>query len=85
MIPNFKAPFSAFTANDNNPASFVIGHHYEAVSGAIDRLVDMYNDDIDIGDRQIFNSVLKHYGLLDDGFCSEEAYIIEEVKRRINC
>ena len=77
MTPNFKAPLSG-------SASFIVKHHYEAVSGAIDRLVDMYNDDIDIGDRRIFNSVLKHYGLLDDGFCSEEAYIVEEVNKRIN-
>ncbi len=83
MTPNFKSPFSAFYAGDKNPASFIIGHHYEAVSGAIDRLVEMYEDDIDIGDREVFNSVLARYGLLEDGFCSEEDYIIAQVTQRI--
>ena len=63
-----------------NPA---IAEHYKAVDLAIKRLVDMHNDDYDIGDREIFNSVLARYGLLEDGFCSEEAYIIQEVSKRI--
>lgn len=83
MIPNFKQPFSAFTDGDNNPASFIIGQHYEARDLAIKRLVDMYHDDIDISDRDIFNSVLARYGLFKDGFCSEEEYIIKEVSRRL--
>ena len=83
MIPNFKQPFSAFTNGNNNPASFAIGQHYEARDLAIKRLVEMYFDDFDIGDRELFNSILAHYGLLEDGFCSEEDYIIQEVGRRI--
>jgi hypothetical protein len=83
MIPSFKKPFSAFTDGDNNPASFIIGQHYEARDLAINRLVGLYKQGIDIGDRDIFNSVLARYGLLDDGFCSEEEHIINEVNRRL--
>lgn len=83
MIPNFSRPFSAFTNNDNNPASFIIGQHYEARDLAIRKLIDMYFDDYDIEDRDIFESVLHRYGLLDDGFESEEEFIIQEVRRRI--
>lgn len=83
MMPNFKKPFSAFTDGDNNPASFIIGQHVEARDLAIKRLVEMYNNGIDIGDRDIFNSVLARYGLLNNGFCSEEEYIIDAVNRRL--
>ena len=85
MIPNFHQPLSAFYATDNNPASFTIGQHYEARDLAIRRLVEMYFDDFDINDRRIFNAVLNEYGLLDDGFCSEEEYIIREVNKQIKC
>jgi hypothetical protein len=83
MIPNFKKPFSAFTDGDNNPASFIIAQHYEARDLAIKRLVSMYEDDYDIADREVFNSVLETYGLLNDGFESEEEYIVKEVGRRL--
>lgn len=64
-----------------NPA---IAEHYQARDLAIRKLIDMYNDDYDITDRDIFNSVLVRYGLLNDGFCSEEKYIIEAVRKEIN-
>jgi hypothetical protein len=60
-----------------------IAEHYEARDLAIRKLIDLHNDDYDISDREIFNSVLARYGLLEDGFCSEEDYIIQEVGRRI--
>ena len=82
-IPDFSKPFSAFTHGDNNPASFIIGQHYEARDQAIDELVAKYKQGVDIGDRNIFNSILNKHGLLDDGFESEEEYIIQEVNRRI--
>jgi hypothetical protein len=84
MVPNFKQPFSAFTMGDNNPASFAIAQHYEARDLAIKRLVDLYFDDYDISDRRVFNAVLNHYGLIDDGFESEEDYIIQKVEELIN-
>lgn len=83
MIPNFSKPFSAFTEGDNNPASFIIGQHYEARDLAIRKLVDLYYDDYDIEDEELFNATLARYGLLEDGFCSEENYIIQEVGRII--
>ena len=67
--------------NGLNPA---IAQHYSSVDIAIDKLVDLYNDDYDITDKALFNSVLARYGLLNDGFCSEEDYIIQEVSRRIH-
>ena len=64
-----------------NPA---IAEHYQARDLAIRKLIDMYYDDYDITDKELFNSVLARYGLLEDGFCSEEAYIIKEIEKRIN-
>lgn len=66
-----------------NPIEMAVKEHYEARELAIKKLVDMYNDDYDIEDRKIFNAVLDRYGLLEDGFSSEEEYIIKEVARRI--
>lgn len=66
-----------------DPTQTAIKQHYNARDLAIERLISLYNDDFDIGDRTLFNSVLARYGLLDDGFSSEEEYIIQEVSRRI--
>ena len=63
-----------------NPA---IAEHYQARDLAVRKLIDMYYDDYDITDRELFNSVLARYGLLEDGFCSEEEYIINAVNMRI--
>ena len=63
-----------------NPA---VAQHYSSVDLAIRKLVDMYEDDYDIFNETLINSVLARYGLLDDGFCSEREHIIEEVKKRI--
>jgi hypothetical protein len=63
-----------------NPA---IAQHYSSVDLAIRKLVDMYEDDYDIFNETLLNSILARYGLLNDGFCSEREYIIEEVQKRI--
>jgi hypothetical protein len=63
--------------------SRAIAEHYEARDLAIRKLIDLYNDDYDISDRELFNAVLERHGLLEDGFCSEEDYIMQEVERRI--
>jgi hypothetical protein len=85
MVPNFKAPFSAFTSGDNNPASFAIAQHYEARDAVVKRLVDLHNDDFDINDKKLFFNILDSYGLLDDGFeiDADIDYIIKEVNKRI--
>ena len=57
--------------------------HIEARDLAIKQLVSLYRTGVDIGDREIFNSVMARYGLLKNGFASEEQYIIAEVNRRI--
>ena len=67
-----------------NPVEMAVKHHYSSLEMAINKLVDLYKDDYDITNRDIFNATLARYGLLDDGFCSEEAYIIQEVKRRLS-
>lgn len=79
MIPNFSKPFSAFTDGDRNLASCVIGQHYEAIDRAIDHLIKLYDQRIDIGDEDIFNAVMARYGLFGDGFESEKEYIIKRV------
>lgn len=79
MIPDFSKPFSAFTDGDRNPASYIIGQHYEAVDRVIDHLIKLYDQKIDIGDENMFNAVMARYGLLGDGFESEKEYIIKRV------
>ena len=63
-----------------NPA---IAEHYQARDLAIRKLIEMHRDGYDITNRDIFNSVLARYGLLNDGFCSEEKYIIEAIRKGI--
>lgn len=63
-----------------NPA---IAEHHQARDLAIRKLIDMAKDDYDITDKSLIHSVLASYGLLDDGFESEEESIIQEVIRRI--
>ena len=67
----------------SSPMSMAIAEHYEARDLAVRKLIEMHNDGYDISNREIFNSVLARYGLLEDGFCSEEEYIIQAVGRRI--
>ena len=69
--------------NPSNPISMAIAEHYEARDLAIRKLIDMHNDDYDIEDEKIFNAVLKRYGLLDDGFCSEKEYIKKAIFKEI--
>lgn len=69
--------------NPIDPMSMAIAEHYKAHDLAIKKLIDLYNDDYDISDRELFNAVLERYGLLEDGFCSEEDYIMQEIERRI--
>lgn len=83
MMPNFKKPFSAFIEGDKNSASFATGQHYEALDLAIEQLVALYKNGYDIEDEDLFNTTLARYGLLNNGFCSEEDYIVEEVVKRI--
>jgi len=67
-----------------NPLNIAIAQHYENVEKAINYLVDLYYDDVDIADKKIFDEVMKQYGLLDDGFESEQEYIIQQVSKKIN-
>ena len=57
--------------------------HIEARDLAIERLVSLSRTGIDIGDKEIFISVLARHGLLSDGFESDIEYIVQEVKRRV--
>ena len=83
MIPNFSAPFSAFTCGDNNPASFAIAQHYQDRDAAIDELVTLYEQHIDIDHPDVFNAVLAKHNMGSDGFEDEDDYIIAEVGKRI--
>lgn len=65
------------------PINFAVMQHYENVEKAIKYLIDLYYDDVDIEDLEVFNAVLKRYGLYEDGFESEVEYIIQEVTKRI--
>ena len=66
-----------------NPINFAIAEHYSNVEGAINYLVGLYEDDVDVSDPFIIDGVMKRYGLDRDGFESERQYIIREVQKRI--
>jgi 2-hydroxychromene-2-carboxylate isomerase len=66
-----------------NVLNMAIAQHFENVDSAINYLVGLYKDDVDITDKNVFNKVMRRYGLNDDGFESERDYIMSEVKRRI--
>ena len=66
-----------------NVFNMAIAQHFENVDSAINYLVGLHKDDVDIMDKKTFNAVMKRYGLNDDGFESERDYIMSEVKRRI--
>ena len=68
---------------NSNIFNLAIAEHYQNVENIIHYLIDLYYDDVDISDQEIFNAVLKKYNLSDDGFESEIQYIIEEVNRRL--
>lgn len=66
-----------------NPINFAIAEHYSNVEGAINYLVGLYEDDVDVFDPFVIDGVMKRYGLDRDGFESERQYIIKEVQKRI--
>ena len=66
-----------------NVLNMAIAQHFENVDSAINYLVGLHKDDVDITDKNVFNKVMRRYGLNDDGFESERDYIMSEVKRRI--
>jgi hypothetical protein len=61
-----------------------IMQHHENTDLAINYLVHLYIENEDVFDQKVFNKVMAQYGLLNDGFCSEEEYIKREVKRRLH-
>ena len=69
---------------NNTPFEMAIKQHHQNVDNAIAYLVDLYKDDVDIGDPHIFNAVMRRYGLHKDGFASEREYIIKEVGKRLS-
>lgn len=70
--------------NSNIP-SFAIEQHYEARDRVVRRLVDLYKDDFDINDNDLFYAVLDQCGFSRDGFDfqSDIDYIVKEVNKRI--
>lgn len=57
--------------------------HYEARDRAIERLVQLKNDDFNIEDEVIIDSIMERYGLTHDGFPSEKQYILQEALKRV--
>jgi hypothetical protein len=66
-----------------NPINFAIAEHYSNVEGAINYLVGLYEDDVDVFDPFVIDGVMRRYGLTTDGFASERQHIVEEVRKRI--
>jgi hypothetical protein len=61
--------------------------HCHNVENAVSYLIDLAQEDIDPFDAEIFASVMKRYGLVDDGFIVDINSIIGRVQNALlhNC
>lgn len=64
---------------DFGSMNFAIAQHHQDVECAIRYLVDLYLDDVDITDQEVFRAVMKKYSLDEDGF--EDEY--DNIKTRV--
>ena len=60
---NMRNPLSAFSSREPNVASYMIAQQQQNIDNAIAYLVDLWFDDVDIREEEIFYSVLKKYKL----------------------
>ena len=64
-------------------STIAYAEHCNNVENAVRYLVGLAQDDIDPFDTEIFTSVMKRYGLTDDGFEAEDEYIMNKVQEAL--
>lgn len=79
---NMRTPLSAFSSQEPNAASYMIAQQQQNIDNAIAYLVDLWLDDIDIQEEEVFYSVLKKYKLTNISSVDFD-YIVQQVNMKI--
>lgn len=79
---NMRNPLSAFSSREPNPASYMIAQQQQNIDNAIAYLVDLWFDDVDIREEEIFYSVLKKYKLTNISSADFD-HIVQQVNMKI--
>ena len=79
---NMRNPLSAFSSREPNVASYMIAQQQQNIDNAIAYLVDLWFDDVDIHEEEIFYSVLKKYKLTNISSADFD-HIIQQVNMKI--
>lgn len=79
---NMRNPLSAFSSREPNVASYMIAQQQQNIDNAIAYLVDLWFDDVDIHEEEIFYSVLKKYKLTNISSADFD-HIVQQVNMKI--
>ena len=79
---NMRNPLSAFSSREPNAASYMIAQQQQNIDNAIAYLVDLWFDDVDIREEEIFYSVLKKYKLTNISSADFD-HIVQQVNMKI--
>lgn len=79
---NMRNPLSAFSSQEPNAASYMIAQQQQNIDNAIAYLVDLWLDDVDICEEEIFYSVLKKYRLTNISSADFD-HIVQQVNMKI--
>lgn len=79
---NMRNPLSAFSSREPNVASYMIAQQQQNIDNAIAYLVDLWFDDVDIREEEIFYSVLKKYKLTNISSADFD-HIVQQVNMKI--
>lgn len=79
---NMRIPLSAFSSQEPNAASYMIAQQQQNIDNAIAYLIDLWLDDIDIQEEEVFYSVLKKYKLTNISSVDFD-YIVQQVNMKI--
>ena len=79
---NMRNPLSAFSSREPNVTSYMIAQQQQNIDNAIAYLVDLWFDDVDIREEEIFYSVLKKYKLTNISSADFD-HIVQQVNMKI--
>lgn len=79
---NMRNPLSAFSSREPNVASYMIAQQQQNIDNAIAYFVDLWFDDVDIREEEIFYSVLKKYKLTNISSADFD-HIVQQVNMKI--
>lgn len=79
---DMRNPLSAFSSREPNTASYMIAQQQQNIDNAIAYLVDLWLDDVDIQEEEVFYSVLKKYKLTNISSADFD-HIVQQVNMKI--